>query len=88
MPTKEKPVLTSAQRKVLKEAGASVDQAYAAARRAVLAAGIQRGDEGEGTACLLAPRGHCRSFQPPRRGVSIRCARPGCGHSFTKHDVF
>ena len=29
----------------------------------------------------------CDSFVPPARGQPWRCARPGCGHSFTRHDV-
>lgn len=82
MPT---PNLTSAQKKALKQAATTLDRAYADARRALRAAGIVRPDEGS-TACLAPPRGHCRSFKPPRTG--IRCARPGCGHSFARHDVF
>jgi len=84
MPPTKKSDLTANQKKALKDAAASLDQAYAEARKGLSAAGVVS-NEG-GTACLLPPRGHCRSFKVPRQG--IRCARPGCGHSFAKHDVF
>jgi hypothetical protein len=85
MPAKEKPALTGTQKKVLREARASLDRAYSTARRTLRAAGFERDDDG-GTVCLRPPRGHCRSFVPPRRGIF--CARPGCRHAFSKHDVF
>ena len=88
MPPKGTPDLTSAQKKVLREAAASLDQAYATARKAISAAKIERPDDGGSTACLQPPTGHCKSFMPPKKGPSIRCVRPGCGHSFAKHDVF
>ena len=84
MPPKKTAELTSAQKKVLKDASASLDRAYAEARKTLRAAGIPP-QEG-GTVCLLPPRFHCKSFKPPVRG--FRCARPGCGHPFTRHDVF
>jgi hypothetical protein len=87
MPAKKKTTnteLTSAQRKVLREAAASVNRAYSEARKAVAAAGIRR-DQDE-TFCLQPPRNHCPSFKPPRQG--FRCARPRCGHSFFRHNVF
>jgi hypothetical protein len=81
----EKIVLTGPQRRALSAAAASLDRAYAAARKMLLDMGIERNEEG-GTKCLAPPRGHCPGFKPPRRGIN--CARPGCGHSFAKHDVF
>ncbi len=80
-----KPALTSTQQKALKKAAATLDHAYAAARKTLVAAGVTRNDEGS-TMCLAPPRGHCRSFKPPKHG--IRCARSGCGHSLARHDVF
>jgi hypothetical protein len=85
MPAKTKAELTAAQRNVLKNAAASLDRAYAEARRKVAAAGIRRNDE-DSTFCLASPRGHCRSFKSPKHG--FKCARPGCGHFFSKHNVF
>ena len=86
MPARETSALTSAQKKVLREASASVDKAFATARKTVAAAGIKRSDDEGSTRCLRPPDGHCEAFQPPKRG--ILCARPGCKHAFTKHDVF
>lgn len=83
MPTKKKPELTSSQKKILNAASASLDRAYAAARKKVGAARI---DSDDTTFCLVSPHGHCRGFKPPRRGFS--CARPGCGHRFSRHNVF
>ena len=86
MPPSKRPALTSAQSKVLKKAAASLDRAYAQARRELAAAGIPPTENG-GTRCLAPPRGHCRAFKAPQ-GQGIRCARPGCGHLFSRHDVF
>jgi hypothetical protein len=85
MPPKKQRVLTSDQRKALKDAEASIARAYAEARRSLLAVGFKRNNDG--TPCLASPSGHCRSFLPPKKGPPIRCARTGCGHSFTRHDV-
>jgi hypothetical protein len=86
MPPKKKRVLTSDQRKALSDASASMARAYAEARRSLSIAGVQRDEEG--TSCLAPPSGHCKSFLPPKRPPFIRCARPRCGHSFFRHDVF
>jgi hypothetical protein len=85
MPPKNKSELTSAQRRVLKDAAASLNRAYAQARKKIAAAGIRRNEE-DTTFCLASPRGHCASFKPPKHG--FRCARPGCGHFFSRHNVF
>jgi len=85
MPPKMRSDLTTAQRNVLKNAAASLDRAYAQARKKVAAAGIRRNEE-DSTFCLASPRGHCGSFKPPKHG--FKCARPGCGHFFSKHNVF
>ncbi len=82
---RKRPKLTSTQSKALRKATTSLDRAYAAARKTLSAAGIERVDD-SGLRCLASPPGHCRAFKPPRQG--IRCARPGCGHSFARHDVF
>jgi len=84
MASTKKTPLTSVQKKALKGAAAQLDQAYADARKRLSAAGISP-NEGS-TRCLAAPAGHCRSFKPPRFG--IRCARSGCGHPLSRHDVF
>ena len=85
MPPKTKRELTTAQRNVLKNAAARLDRAYAQARKKVAAAGIRRNEE-DSTFCLVSPRGHCGSFKPPKHG--FKCGRPGCGHFFSKHNVF
>jgi hypothetical protein len=83
--TKKKSELTSAQRKVLKDASSSVNRAFVAARKKVRAAGIRPDDEG--TFCFASPRGHCPGFVRPKSGGLI-CARPRCRHSFLRHNVF
>jgi hypothetical protein len=86
MATKEKRVLTTDQRRALKDASAGIVRAYAEARRSLSAVGLERDDEG--TPCLSPPSGHCKSFVPPRRPPFIRCARPRCGHSLFRHNIF
>jgi hypothetical protein len=48
-------------------------------------------DEGPFTRCLALLPDHrtcaCQSFVQPQHGPPWRCARPGCGHPFTRHDV-
>jgi hypothetical protein len=86
MPAKKKKVLTSDQRKALKDASATMARAYAEARRILSAADFER-DNGD-TRCLQPDNGHCPFFQRPKHGPFIRCARPRCGHSFFRHNVF
>jgi hypothetical protein len=80
----KKTALSSAQKKVLRAAASALDRAYADALRTLAAAGIDR--DNDSTRCLLPPRGHCASFKQPVRG--FRCARPRCGHPFSRHNVF
>ena len=84
MPPKKKSVLTTAQRKALKDATASMARAYAEARKSLAAAGFEFGNES--TFCLASPAGHCEFFKPPRHGIA--CARPRCGHPLFRHNVF
>ena len=85
MARKAKRELTSAQKKALKGAQAHLAKAYAQARKRLSAAGIR--NENGGTACLASPLGHCKAFKQPT-SPGLRCARPRCGHSFFRHDVF
>jgi hypothetical protein len=86
MPPKKKRVLTSDQRKALKDAEASIARAYAEARRSLLDIGFEPNDGS--FRCLASPLGHCRAFQRDKRpGRGLLCARAGCRHSFLSHDV-
>jgi hypothetical protein len=39
------------------------------------------------TRCLVDPADHCEAFVQPAGG-GLKCKRSGCGHFFTRHDVF
>jgi hypothetical protein len=84
-PAKKSDVLTSSQKKALRQAGRSLERAYREARRNLAAAGVTRRNSEGSFRCLLPPAGHCREFQRPAEG-GLRCKR--CGHSFFRHDVF
>src|SRR5262245_52536679 len=85
MARKAKSALTSAQLKALKSAAARMAGAHTQARKSLAAAGFE--PENGSTGCLAPPSGHCKSFKQPAT-PSLRCTRPGCGHSFFRHDVF
>jgi hypothetical protein len=77
--------LTDEQRKVLDEVEADLTRAFEAARAKKSAANFPGPTNGS-FQCLSCD---CEGFvssntRPPR----LFCARPGCGHSFFRHDVF
>jgi hypothetical protein len=78
--------LNDAQKHALDEAEAALTKAYDDARAKLRAAGLGPRDQSEGGSfrCL---RCDCEGFQRAPGG-GLRCARPGCGHSFFRHDVF
>jgi hypothetical protein len=79
--------LTDAQFKALDDAEAIMTRAFDEARAKISAAGVP----GEGsTRCLVGPP-HCDAFVQPTGGSGadrLKCKRQGCGHFFTRHDVF
>ena len=76
--------LTDAQLKALDEAEAIMTRALDEARAKISRGGGARGWESR---CLVGPADHCEAFVQPAGG-GLKCKRSGCGHFFTRHDVF
>jgi hypothetical protein len=80
-----KRTLNAAQTEALDESEASLTKAYDEAREKLRAAGFGAEDQPNGSfGCL---RCDCEGFRRPPGG-GLRCAQPGCGHSFFRHDVW
>lgn len=80
-PEKPYPKLTAEQLKGLDEAETIMTRAFAEARAKISAVGVP----GDGTTRCLVGAPHCEAFLP---GPGMKCKRSGCGHFFTRHDVF
>lgn len=79
--------LNDRQLKALDEAEVIMTRALQEVHSKISAAGLP--SEGS-TRCLVGPP-HCDAFVPPTSGnvtERLKCKRPGCGHFFTRHDVF
>jgi hypothetical protein len=76
-----KSVLTDVQRKALDEADAGLTRFFDEANAKLSAAGLGRQGADGDARCL---RCDCDGYL---QGHGLKCKRPGCGHSFTSHDV-
>jgi len=75
--------LTDDQRKIVDEVGDGVERAFDEAREQLRTARIP---DGEGsTRCF---RCSCPGYVFPVAGALAACDRNGCGHPFSRHDVY
>lgn len=77
--------LTDEQRKQLEPILAQIEQGFDELSKKMAALGVRTAEEPEGTPCQ---RCDCESFVAPAHGAPWKCARPNCGHPFTRHDVW
>ena len=87
---KDRSKLTDEQRKQLAPVLEQIERGFDELSKKLAEMGVTRDDEPFAQCLAHHPGGErcaCEAFVPPARGQPWRCARPGCGHSFTRHDV-
>jgi hypothetical protein len=88
---KKRPKLTDEQRKQLAPILEQLERGFDELSRKLAEMSLPPDEEPFAQCLAQLPGGRscaCEAFVPPGHGQPWRCARPGCGHSFTRHDVW